>query len=73
MKGRNSGGKRANSCRDADRHIEHVIDHQGRGRKQAGIGAKIRFGYGVGTAIARIGLDRLAVGDVKDGQQRQAA
>ena len=41
----------------------------GGGGEQSGIGAKVFLGHCVGTAIARIGFDRLAVAEVDDDQK----
>ena len=51
---------------DADGHVQHVVDHQRRGGEQAGAGAEVLLGDGVGAAAARVGADRLAVGEVED-------
>jgi hypothetical protein len=64
-------GQRGHSRRDADGHVEHVVEHQRRGREQARIGAEVFLGHDVGAAPVGIGGDRLPVGEVKDGQQRQ--
>ena len=60
--GRHAGG-------DGDRHRQHVV-HQQRGRgHQAGDRTQVRPRDDVGAAAARIGVDRLLVGDRDDRQQ----
>ena len=57
--------------RDADRHRQRVVDQQRRGGDQAGGRADVLLGDDVGAAAVGIGVDRLAVGERDDRQQRR--
>jgi hypothetical protein len=68
---RHRRGKCADTGRDADRDVEDIVDHQGAGGEQAGIRSEVFPGDGVGTTIARIGLDGLPIGKVEQRQEYQ--
>ena len=65
----NCGDECADSGRDADSRSEDVVDHQRRGSEESRAFAQVLGCYGVGTAALRVGVDRLAVGEVNDHQQ----
>ena len=71
MQGRNRGGECADARRDADRDVQHVIQHQRRRREQTRARAEILFGDGVGAAARGIGGDGLPVPEIEDGEQEQ--
>ena len=71
LQDRHGRDQRGDAGGDADGHVEDVVEHQRRGGEQAGAGAEVLPGDGVGAAVARVGADGLAVGDVEDGQERQ--
>ena len=59
----------ADTRSDGHRDGEGVVHYQGGGRHQAGAGAEVVPGHGVGPAAAGISGDHLAVGEHQDGQQ----
>ena len=66
---REGGDEREHARRDTDRDIEDVIHHQRARRDQAGDRAEILACDDVRPAAARIGRDRLAVGDRDEREQ----
>ena len=70
MQRRHRRGERADAGRDADRDVQHIVDHQRRGGEQSPALAEIVLGDGVGAAVGRIGDDGLPVGEIEDQQQQ---
>ena len=68
---RDGRGQRADPGRDPHRDIENVVDHQGAGGEQPGVGLEIFLRDGVRAAVARIGLNGLPVGEVEQCQKDQ--
>jgi hypothetical protein len=71
MQARYRRGQRANSGGNADRDIQHVVDHQHRGGEEAHRLAEIFLRDRIGTATGRIGSDRLPIGDVENAQEHE--
>ncbi len=65
-KGRHQG---TDTSRDTNGGVEDVVDHQRRGGKQAGVVAQVLAGDRVAAAAVGVGLNRLAVAEINDGQQ----
>ena len=53
VQGRERRDQRGDAGGDPDRHVQHVVDHQGRRRPEAGAGPEVLLGDGVRTAAAR--------------------
>ena len=63
------GDQRADACGDADGGVQDVVDHERGGGEKAGGFAEVLCGDGIAAAAVGIGVDRLAVGEVDDGQK----
>ena len=69
MQRRDRRHKRPDARGNADRHVEHIVDHQGGRGEQARALPEIVLGDDVGAAIVGIGADRLPIGGEQDGEQ----
>jgi hypothetical protein len=68
LKFRKGRDQRAHACGDTHRSVQNVVDHEGCGRQKAGDFSQIFCSDGIAAAAVRIGVNRLAVGEVNDRQ-----
>jgi hypothetical protein len=71
MQHRDRGGKRADTGRDANSDVEHVVHHQSRCREQPGVLAEVLVCDRVAASVTRIGGDGLPIGQEQGCQQQQ--
>ncbi len=70
MQGWNRGGQGPDARRDPHRHVQGVVDHQGRSGQQAGVAPEVLLGDGIGAAVGLIGDRCLAIGKVEHRQEQ---